>query len=333
MSGMGRKLVVGAVLGVVVLVALGIYADARALAASLSTFQWPLLFVALGLTLLNYFLRFLKWHFYLHTLGERVDWVSSALVFLGGLSMAVTPGKFGELLKALLLKERSGVPATKTASVVVSERLTDFLALIFLAAGGVLGSAHGTTVLGVAVGGSVVFLACVSSERLSMWVIGVIAKFPLGDKIAPKLEEIYRAMAQLVRPIPLIGTTALSVAAWFCECVGFHIILTGLTGTSSTLGDATFIYAFATIFGAVTMLPGGLGVTEGSLIGLLMSFGLATARETATAGALLIRFCTLWFAVIVGLVALTALRRAGTDASSILPVDGQPVDTKTGAAP
>ena len=120
---MGRKLLVGAVLGVIVLVAMGIYADARALTASLSAFRWPLLGAALLLTLLNYGLRFLKWHYYLHTLGERVDWRSSALVFLSGLSMAVTPGKFGELLKALLLKERSQVPATRTASVVVSKAL------------------------------------------------------------------------------------------------------------------------------------------------------------------------------------------------------------------
>lgn len=310
MSKMTRRLLIGAAFGLVVLVGMGIYADGQKLAESLSTFAWALLVPVIGLTLLNYALRFLKWHYYLRTLGARVPLMDSSLVFLGGLSMAVTPGKFGELLKALLLRERSGVPATTTASVVVAERLTDFLALIFLAGTGVLTTQHGLGVLIVSVVGSVAFLGVIASERMSLAIIHWIGRLPVGRSLAPRLEEMYRAMAALIRPVPLISTTLLSVAAWFCECVGFHIVLGGLTDTTSSLGTATFIYAFATIFGAVTMLPGGLGATEGSLIGLTHGvFGLAATRQAATAGAMLIRFCTLWLAVFVGLVGLAVLRR------------------------
>jgi len=308
LSKLGRRLLIGLILGVLVAVGMGMYADAAKLGQSLSAFTWGLLAPVLGLTLLNYVLRFLKWHYNLRVLDAEVPVGDSALVFLAGFSMAVTPGKFGELLKALLLKDRSGVPATATASVVVAERLTDFLALIFLAAGGVVGSRHGVEVLAVSVLGSVIFLACIASERISMGVIALIGRVPIGARIAPKLEEMYRAMARLVRPVPLIGTTILSIAAWSCECVGFYLVLTGIAGATPNLGDATFIYAFATIFGAVTMLPGGLGATEGSLIGLSLAFGLAATRAAATAAAMIIRFCTLWFAVLVGLVALSVLR-------------------------
>ncbi|MFT5434595.1 MAG: hypothetical protein ACI9OJ_005309, partial [Myxococcota bacterium] len=122
------------------------------------------------------------------------------------------------------------------------------------------------------------------------------------------------AMARLLRPAPLIGTTLLSAAAWFCECVGFYLVLHGIEGGNPDLGTCTFVYAFATIFGAVTMLPGGLGATEGSLIGMSYKlFGLAATRSGATAGALLIRFCTLWFGVFVGLIALSSFRKSLKD--------------------
>ena len=312
MSTITRRLVVGLVLGVVALVGMGIYADARKLGESLSNFAWVLALPVIGLTLLNYALRFMKWHYYLRLVGERPPVRDSALVFVSGLSMAVTPGKFGELLKAVLLRDRCGVPATKTASVVIAERATDFFALIFLAGSGVLTSRHGTVVLSIAIVGSVAFLGCIASERLSLALIHLIGRIPVGRKIAPRLEEMYRAMAVLMRPVPLTAAIVLSVASWFCECVGFHLVLTGLAGTSSNLATATFIYAFATIFGAVTMLPGGLLATEGSLIGLTHQvFGLA-AKQAATAGAMLIRFATLWFAVLVGLVGLFILKRTGS---------------------
>ena len=300
-----RKLIIGLVLGVVVLVGLGIYADLQQLSESLQQFQWWLLVPVLGLTLLNYLLRFFKWHYYLKRLGAQVSIKNSGIVFLSGLSMAVTPGKFGELLKALLLKERCGTPAAETASVVVAERFTDFLALVFLAAGGVVASQHGSAVLTVSVIGCILFLLVLSSERASMALIDGMAGLPRIGALAPRFKEAYQAIASLLRPAPLIGTTLLSIAAWFCECVGFYLVLSGLPDTTPNLGSATFIYAFATIFGAVTMLPGGLAATEGSLIGLSHQvFGLTATKALATAGALIIRFCTLWFAVVVGLVTL-----------------------------
>ncbi len=319
---MARKLLVGLLLGVLVLIGMGIYADGRKLLSSLQEFQWWLLAPVIGLTLLNYLLRFGKWHYYLSLLDARPSIADSGLVFLGGLSMAVTPGKLGELLKAVLLRQRAGVAPTLTASVVISERLTDFLALIVLAAFGVYSSGHGVVVLVISIVGSAAILGCLASQRLSGLALRILRALPLGDRIAPKIEALLRATRALSAPGPLLATTAVSVAAWWCECLGFHLVLSGLMGTAPDLGTATFIYAFATIFGAVTMLPGGLGATEGSLIGLTLAFGLATAEATATAGAMIIRFCTLWFAVLVGLVALAVLRFSAGD------LDAAAIDTE-----
>ena len=65
---------------------------------------------------------------------------------------------------------------------------------------------------------------------------------------------------------------------------------------------ATFVYAFASLAGAVSMLPGGLGVAEGSLTGLLA--GLGTPLPEAAAATLLVRGATLWLAVALGVVTL-----------------------------
>ena len=48
----------------------------------------------------------------------------------------MTPGKLGEAVKALLLRESRGIPAARTAPIVIAERFTDLVGLLLLAAVG-----------------------------------------------------------------------------------------------------------------------------------------------------------------------------------------------------
>ncbi len=61
-----------------------------------------------------------------------------------------------------------------------------------------------------------------------------------------------------------------------------------------------FTLAFSTVIGAASALPGGLGAAEASIVGMLILL-LNTSQETAAA-TLLIRFATLWFGVVLGLL-------------------------------
>ena len=53
----------------------------------------------------------------------------------------------------------------------------------------------------------------------------------------------------------------------------------------------------------LSFLPGGLGVAEGSMTGLIRVLG-DVPRAAAVAATVLIRLATLWFAVALGLVGL-----------------------------
>ena len=103
----------------------------------------------------------------------------------------------------------------------------------------------------------------------------------------------------------LVSTLLLSIVAWGLEAVGTWLILGGFAGVTASLGEATFIYAFSTVAGALTMLPGGLIATESSMIALLeLTTGLVPSGEIASAATLLVRFATLWFGVALGALAL-----------------------------
>jgi glycosyltransferase 2 family protein len=304
-----RRIVVVIVAIAAVIAALTLVGDIRQVRDRLGGFAWWHFGAALALAIGNYGLRFVRWHGYLRARRLTVPVPTSGLVFVAGFSMAVTPGKLGELIKSYLLRQLVGIPIAASASIVIAERVADLLALLILAVVGV-------AIYGVAV--KVVF-ACAAViaigftfivwRRLAVWLIELVTRPARVIALRPKLLEVYDGLATLSRPQVLAWSTALSVAAWACEGLGFAIIVGGFPGAAVGVGMALLIYAATTIAGALSFLPGGLGVTEGAMTLLLVANATGVDRGTATAATILTRLATLWFAVAIGAVALVIARR------------------------
>jgi uncharacterized protein (TIRG00374 family) len=278
--------------------------------AELSRFAWWSFAAACALAFGNYLVRYLKWEFYLARLGIKgVGKADSLLTFLSGFVLTVTPGKVGEVFKSVVLFETHAVPVARTAPIVVAERVTDVIGIVVLIVLGSLGFSGGLVWAAIGSAAVVVLLVVVSNRALSLSVIGLVEALPIKAlrRIGPKLLEAYESLATMVKPSNLFMPTLLSIVAWALECCALWIILRGF-GESTGLGLATFFYATSTLVGALVPVPGGLGVTETSLQGQLQELGHVSAT-TATAAMILVRFATLWFAVLVGFLALSLLRR------------------------
>lgn len=296
-----NKLLLSIAFGALVFLGFSIYADLGTLKETLWRFPWSYFLLALLLACLNYLVRFVKWHYYLGQLQIKLDKSDSLVIFLAGLIMSVTPGKLGEVLKSYLLKSQNGTPISRSAPIVLAERLTDFCSLLILISLGVFTLQYGTSVFIVILVLMLLFLGMASWKRFALAAIDFTQKLPFLRRHTAKLHTAYESTYILIAPRRMTVAVGLSLLAWFCECLGFYLVLTGL-GAPITLFMATFIYAFATIAGAITMLPGGIGVTEGSMTGLLILFGVV--RHQAVASTLIIRVATLWFAVLVGALVL-----------------------------
>jgi uncharacterized protein (TIRG00374 family) len=72
---------------------------------------------------------------------------------------------------------------------------------------------------------------------------------------------------------------------------------------------ATFALSAASIAGALSLLPGGLGAAEASIAGLLIVLRPGIGAAVAAAATVAIRLGTLWFGVLVGVIALIWLER------------------------
>jgi len=278
-----------------------IYADYRQVISAFSKFNWFLFPVLLVLAMLNYFTRFLKWDYYLKYLKIKISFIDSFAIFMSGFIMSVTPGKMGELMKAYLVKQITKESGSKVAPIIMVERITDFIALVFLAMIGAYVFNYGYLII-IGTGVFWVALAVIISNRnLSFKIIDKLGKIKYFAKYKDKMHTAYESSFIMIKPAPLIYTIIISLFSWFFECLAYYLVLYNFNLDISVLW-ATFVYTFATIFGAITMLPGGLGVTEGSLTYLMIRSNVPV--NIAVSSTLIIRVVTLWFAVLLGILSV-----------------------------
>ncbi len=308
---MKRKIGLSFLFGFMVILVLLFLADVRKVAFTLRTFRWEYVPLILGFTLVNYGLRFVKWHYYVRLLGiEHISVVDSARVYFSAFFMVMTPGKLGEFFKAYLLGRITGTSVAVTAPMVVAERITDGVSMTLLAMLGLITYPQAT--LGVALSflALCAFIALIQVRPLALRLLVWGERLPGLRSFSHAFYEAYQSAYRLFRWDALFIATVLGLISWGSEGVAFYLVWRGLgiPGSLTLLSQAIFIMAFGIIVGAVSALPGGVGAAESSMAGL--SFLLIAHEETiAIVGTLLGRIFTLWFGVLLGVFTFALNRR------------------------
>ena len=301
-----QRVLLSIVLAGLIYLAFTVYANFTQVLQAFGLFNWLLLPLLLLLSFLNYFARFLKWDFYLSVIRVEIKKVDSFSTFMSGLIMSVTPAKLGEVLKSVLVKEITGVPISKTAPIILAERITDFLSLLIIGITGAYIFDYGGKITIIVAIFFILLILIISNKKIALPIINFAERISFIKKYIHNVHSAYESSYQLLKPKPLLQMTVLSLVAWGFECIGYYIILVNFNIDFGVLW-AFFSYSFSTIIGAISMLPGGLGLTEGSLTFLLIQ--KQVAADIAVTTTFIIRVVTLWFAVLVGIVSLTLYQK------------------------
>jgi uncharacterized protein (TIRG00374 family) len=291
-------LIVASLASVLVYAILAALTDAEAVAQAIRDFPPQTFAAMLALSLVCYALRAVRWRYYAGVLGYRASWRDSFYLHFSGMTMTVTPGKVGEVLKAYLGRELVGMPMTRGVTLLFTERLADLIAVLVLSTGGLSlitgGSRWFPGALGIVFVGTLVL----SSERFHAFALRTVTARPWMRRhhaSAEAVSETFRATLSLKT---LAVAIPMSVVAWGSEGFAFYLCLRGLGFEGLGVAPAIAAYAVSTVIGALVFLPGGVGLTEASLTGLCIAAG--ASGSVATAATVLIRVATLWFGVALG---------------------------------
>ncbi len=295
--GVGFRVLSALVLALVVYLTLALWGGWGAITEHLCLYPLKWFWAALALSTFNFLVRFLRYHLLLRWAGVVVPWMRNLLIHFAGLALTMTPGKVGEAIKSWFLYVE-GYPPEQTLPTVFMERLTDLLAVLLLASLGVVVYGDGWLVLGIALGLIALMFFSFFSPTGVRLLTGLARRIPPLRRREAQLEIFFGMLRSYGRSRPMALSLLVGVVGWGAEALAFALVARG-AGFSPSLLQATFIYSISTLAGVV--FPGGLGGMEGMMGLLLAPMG---SRGAVVAVVFLIRFATLWWATLLGLVAL-----------------------------
>lgn len=276
----------------------------------LARLDWALVGALLALSLLNYGLRTLRWHLYSHHLGIPTSLKASAVVYFAGFALTTTPGRVGEALRLWLLQRMGGHRYERTLPLLVADRISDMGAVGLLMLIGLAAVSSQILLLLTAVLATSATLVLMVWPGLAIAGVGLAFRAIGGrwPRLFGKIRGAARRTVYLFTPRLALPALALGMLGWLAEALAFYLLLDAL-GAPIGLLEATLIFTAGMLVGALTMVPGGVGGTEGAMLALLSLQGVP--MSVAVPATIVIRVTTLWFAVALGFAAMpSALRLA-----------------------
>lgn len=294
----------------------------------LARFDWRIITLTLLCQTGVILFRFVEWQYFLGVIGARdkISLLDSAVIFVSGFTMVVSPGKAAEVLKSVFLKTKTGVPIAKSAPVVIAERVVDGLAVIVIMVVTLL-IASDRLQLGAyeSISRTIVFssasllaagLIVIQIQPLAYFVLNrIIARLPLIKRLHEPLIEFYESSREIFKLRHVIPMTVVGTGVYLASALGFLTILAGfgLEVTPQLFVQVAFIVGVSSAVGALSFVPNGAGVTEISNLGMLLVVIAPTnpivTPAVAAAAALLQGFFHKWFRVLVGLAVAFIFRR------------------------
>lgn len=293
-----RALLLAVVLSGAVYAVLVVVGDGPEVVHALLGFRAVTLVWMLALGAASFALRAIRWGQLMRVAGFPVTLADALYLHISGQAMGVTPGRVGEIVKPWLARETAGMPMTRGVTLVFAERVADLIAVCVLALGGLAGLGGSVWVLAggvaVVVGGT----ALAGSSWFHGLALKVVRHKEWSRKHEASAETIADTLARALHWRVLAWSVPVSAVSWGLEGVGFTLCLHALGFDALSAAAGISVYAVATIAGAFSFLPGGIGLTEASMAGVLVAVGMPAAA--ASAATVITRVATLWWSVALG---------------------------------
>lgn len=298
-----KKLVIFTIAGIGFYSIILLLTDLSLIVEKIKNFATQYIPLILSLVFVSWILLYLRWHLLLKNFRISIPFKKNFLVYFAGFALAVSPAKSGELIKSIILKEKFNIPHSHSVPIIVMERFYDVIGTLIVAIVGLWFLGIDYVPIIIAVSATLVFIFCMMySTKIFNKFMNVLNRFNFLQKLIDPMKSSQQVIKQSAKGKIVIFSSVLTIVYRLIESFAIYFVLLGFGIDSLQYLSIVATYSFSIIIGNASFIPGGLGVTEGSLTGLLALQGLQVS--TAIVIAMVIRLFTLWFAVAVGFVCL-----------------------------
>jgi glycosyltransferase 2 family protein len=249
------------------------------------------------------FLLAFRFHRLLQALNVKIPLAKSILIYLLGLSFAVTPLSSGQLVRSQIIKKEFDYAFSKTSPIFLFEKWSEFSSLLvilfaFIFVNFMIESIF-VIVLGAAM--AMLFFGLMRKRGVAFFFLGKItAKFQRLRKFEESIENSQESLKILssMRVIIFEGFIV-TIPSLLLQAVSVFLAFQAL-GIKIDFIASTQIFYTALIAGIFSFVPGGLGVTEAGMIALLSKYYYTYDLALLAAAVIVVRLVTFWYGTLMG---------------------------------
>jgi len=286
----------------VIYITIILYSDLEEFSKNFLEINYEYLPVILSLVFFGLVTKSFRQLILLRSIGIDISMKENFIIYFSGLSMQATPGGLGTMIKSQFIKKNYGHSLLKTMPVVLVERFHDLLSMITIIT--ILSFFYQLIeiqiILAILIPILIISYLSVRQEKILVFFVNRLLNIKFLSKFIQNLVESQETLRALSSYKIMLSCWGISLFGLTLEAISIYYSFIAFNLDFGII-ETTLITFTSMVIGAVSFIPGGIGLTEASLIGFLVLSKVELA--TASSLAIFIRLTTIWFATIVGFIA------------------------------
>lgn len=259
-------------------------------AVKTANYWW--IFPGVAVYFIGVWARAWRWHYLLKPIKKIPTRVMFPITCIGYMGNNIYPARAGEVLRAVVLKRKEGVPISASLATIIVERVFDavvMLAFVFvnlpeLAKVANFDSGLGGNIqqiafigMGLFLGALVLFLLAAMfpafTEKITQWLINHLVPVRFREKTTGITNKFLEGLASLRSPFNVLMVFVTSVIIWLLETVKYWFVMHAFTFTVSFFA-LMLLNGIANLVTIIPSAPGYIGTWEAVTKAVLVAYNV-----------------------------------------------------------
>ncbi|MDA9235869.1 flippase-like domain-containing protein [bacterium] len=275
------------------------FSDFSKISNNLSDFNYNLIPVIFLFVISAFMILGIRQFFLLKQIGISLSIRDNLKLYFSGLSMIISPGGAGQLIKSYYLKKKYNYEIKETLPLVFVERFLDLIcittliifSLLFIQNIEIIFLASIVSLL------IIMIILIIKFKKLFTLVTNQLSKISFFKKFVKDSSDTYNSLNKMTSTKSLLLGYGLGMISFSFDAIAVYFIFMAFDVDLNFFKIIASIYP-SILYGALSFIPGGVGVTELTALRLLTDEGISTSLSSTII--LTTRFFTIWFVTVLG---------------------------------
>ena len=255
-----------------------------------------------------------RWHYLLNPIKKIPTSRIFPITCIGYMGNDIYPARAGEVLRAVILKRKEGVPISASLATIIVERIFDgvvMLGFVFVnlpqlaslasSNSGFIGDIQTLSLWGVGIFAAalIVFLLAAMfpkfTSKIGQWFIERILPKRIREKASGIMLKFLDGLASLRSPINVLMVFLTSVLIWLLETVKYWLVMHAFAFTVSFFA-LMLMNGIVNLATTIPSAPGYIGTFDAPGIAVLTAYGI---KQSLAAGYTIVLHVALWLPITV----------------------------------